>query len=73
MDSINIINAESYIIDFGNYDQRLKISIPQHTKIVFTTNSKNAQFTNAISDMDSGDGNELVKGIWWYVTMVRRY
>ncbi|MBK6390313.1 MAG: T9SS type A sorting domain-containing protein [Saprospiraceae bacterium] len=70
VDSINIINAESYIIDFGNYDQRLKISIPQHTKIVFTTNSKNAQFTNAISDMDSGDGNELVKGIWWYVTMV---
>jgi hypothetical protein len=30
----------------------------------------NAQFDNAISDMDSKDGNELVKGFWWYVTMV---
>ena len=48
----------------------MKISLPQHTRIVLTSNSKNSQFTNAISDMDSGNGNELVKGIWWYVTMV---
>ncbi|HRF42306.1 MAG TPA: hypothetical protein PK198_26125, partial [Saprospiraceae bacterium] len=38
--------------------------------MVWTTNSNNAQFTNFISDMDSGDGNEMVLGFWWYVTMV---
>ena len=70
VDSVNLANAEAYIIDFGNYDQRWKISLPQHLKIVWTTNSKNAQFNNAISDMDSGDGNELVKNIWWHVVMV---
>ena len=70
VDSQNIADAEAYVIDFGHWNQRLKISLPQHLKIVFTTNSKNAQFTNAISDMDSGDGNELVKATWWHVTMV---
>jgi hypothetical protein len=50
--------------------QRWKISLPQHLKIVWTTNSNNAQFPNFISDMDSGDGNEMVIGFWWYVTMV---
>ena len=70
VDSVKISDAEAYVIDFGHWDQRWKISLPQHLKIVWTTNSKNAQFPNAISDMDSKDGNELVKGIWWYVTMV---
>lgn len=70
VDSLNIADAEAYIIDFGHWSQRMKISLPQHLKIVFTTNSKNAQFANAISDMDAGGGNELIKGIWWYVTMV---
>ncbi len=70
VDSINIQDAESYIIDFGHWDQRLKISLPQHLKVVFTTNSKNTQFDNFISDMDSGSGNEMVKGFWWHVTMV---
>ena len=70
VDSTNLNDAEAYIIDFGHWDQRMKISLPQHRKIVFTTNSKNTQFPNAISDMDSGDGNDLTKGIWWYVTMV---
>lgn len=70
VDGQNIADAEAYVIDFGHWNQRMKISLPQHLKIVLTTNSKNAQFTNAISDMDSGDGNELVKGTWWYVTMV---
>ena len=60
----------TYVIDFGHWNQRWKISLPQHLKIVWTTNSKNAQFPNFISDMDSGDGNEMVKDFWWYVTMV---
>lgn len=63
-------DAEAYILDFGHWDQRWKISLPQHLRIVWTTNSKNAQFDNAISDMDSKDGNELVKDFWWYITMV---
>jgi len=70
VDSVNTADAEAYIMSFGHWSERWKISLPQHTKIVFTTNSMNAQFDNAISDMDSGDGNELVPGFWWYVTMV---
>jgi chitodextrinase len=70
VDSTNIQDAEAYVIDFGHWDQRFKISLPQHLKIVWTTNGNNAQFPNFISDMDSGDGNEMVKTFWWYVTMV---
>lgn len=70
VDDINLADAESYIMTFGHWSQRWKISLPQHLKPVFTTNSKNAQFANFISDMDSGDGNEVTKGFWWYVTMV---
>ena len=70
VDGQNFADAEAYVMDFGHWDQRWKISLPQHLKIVWTTNSKNSQFDNAISDMDSKDGNELVVGFWWYVTMV---
>ena len=63
-------DAESYIIDFGNWNQRWKISLPQHQKIVWTTNSKNAVSNSFVHDMDSKDGNELLLGFWWYVTMV---
>lgn len=70
VDGINPTYAESYVLDFGHWDQRWKISLPQHHRIVWTTNSKNAQFDNAIVDMDSKDGNELIEGFWWYVTMV---
>ncbi len=70
VDGTNLADAEAYVIDFGHWDQRFKISLPQHKKIVWTTNSNNAQFPNFISDMDSGDGNEMVVGFWWYVTMV---
>jgi chitodextrinase len=70
VDAVNLADAESYVIDFGHWDQRCKVSLPQHLKIVWTTNSNNVQFPNFISDMDSGDGNEMVKGFWWYVTMV---
>ncbi|GAB5552070.1 MAG: hypothetical protein Sapg2KO_16610 [Saprospiraceae bacterium] len=70
VDGQNFDDAEAYIMSFGHWDQRWKISLPQHLKVVLTTNSKNSQFDNAISDMDSGDGNELVKDFWWFVTMV---
>ncbi|MCB0570400.1 MAG: fibronectin type III domain-containing protein [Phaeodactylibacter sp.] len=70
VDGQNIMDAEAYVLDFGHWNQRWKISLPQHLKIVWTTNSNNAQFPNFISDMDSGDGNEMVIGFWWYVTMV---
>jgi hypothetical protein len=70
VDGQNVSIAESYVIDFGHWDQRWKISLPQHLKIVWTTNGNNTQFPKFISDMDSGDGNEMVKGFWWFVTMV---
>ncbi|MCB9049735.1 MAG: hypothetical protein H6556_09905 [Lewinellaceae bacterium] len=70
VDGTNPQDAEAYVLDFGHWNQRWKISLPQHLKIVWTTNSNNAQFPNFISDMDSGDGNEMVIGFWWYVTMV---
>lgn len=70
VDETNIADAEAYILDFGHWSERWKISLPQHLKIVWTTNGNNVQFPSFISDMDSGDGNELVKGFWWYVTMV---
>ncbi|MDQ3016323.1 MAG: hypothetical protein M3R25_06365, partial [Bacteroidota bacterium] len=70
VDGQNLADAESYLIDFGHWNERWKISLPQHLKPVWTTNGKNAQFDHFISDMDSGDGNELVIGFWFYVTMV---
>lgn len=69
-DDQNFADAESYILSFGGWQERWKISLPQHLKVVWTTNGKNSQFPNFISDMDSGDGNELVLGFWWHVTMV---
>ena len=70
VDGTNLAVAEAYVIDFGHWSERWKISLPQHLKIVWTTNSNNVQFPVFISDMDSGDGNEMVKTFWWYVTMV---
>jgi hypothetical protein len=70
VDDQNLAVAEAYVMDFGHWSSRWKISLPQHLKIVWTTNGNNTQFTNFISDMDSGDGNEMVKGFWWFVTMV---
>jgi chitodextrinase len=70
VDSTNIQDAEAYVMDFGHWSHRWKISLPQHLKIVWTTNGNNIQFPTFISDMDSGDGNEMVKSFWWYVTMV---
>jgi chitodextrinase len=63
-------DAEDYVLYFGNWDERWKISLPQHLKIVWTTNSNNTVSESFVHDMDSGDGNDLVQGFWWYVTMV---
>ncbi len=63
-------DPEAYVIDFGHWSERWKISLPQHLKIVWTTNSTNSVSDNFIHDMDSGDGNELIVDNWWYVTMV---
>jgi len=70
LDGQNLNDAEAYVIDFGHWNERYKISLPQHRKIVWTTNGNNAQFDHFISDMDAADGNELVQGFWFYVTMV---
>ncbi len=70
VDGQNFADPEAYVIDFGHWNERWKISLPQHLKIVWTTNGKNAISDHFIHDMDSGDGNELVIGFWWYVTMV---
>ncbi len=70
VDGQNLADAEAYVLDFGHWNERWKISLPQHLKIVWTTNGNNVQFPVFISDMDSGDGNELTVGFWWYVTMV---
>ena len=69
VDEVNPNDAEAYVLDFGHWDQRWKISLPKHTRIVFTTNSKTTQFPSLISDMDSKDGNEMVPGFWWHVIM----
>lgn len=44
VDSTNIADAEAYIMDFGHWSQRWKISLPQHLRIVWTTNGNNIQF-----------------------------
>lgn len=69
VDEINPNDAEAYVLDFGHWSERWKISLPKHTRIVFTTNSKTSQFPSLISDMDSKDGNEMVPGFWWHVIM----
>jgi hypothetical protein len=57
-------SGEAYLMSHGGWQDRWKISLPSHGKPVFTTNA------TAISDMDSGDGNELVPGVWTHVAMV---
>lgn len=70
VDGTNLNDPEAYILDFGHWSERWKISLPQHLRIVWTTNGNNLQFDHFISDMDAKDGNELIPGFWWYVTMV---
>ncbi|HJW31005.1 MAG TPA: LamG domain-containing protein, partial [Saprospiraceae bacterium] len=58
-------NGESYVASFGGWQQRWKISLPSHGKLVWTTNH-----TNGISDMDAGGGHELVPNQWAHMVFV---
>ena len=46
--------GEVYILSFGGWQERFKISLPNHGKLIWTTN-----YENGISDMDPGDANAL--------------
>ncbi|KAA3632233.1 MAG: LamG domain-containing protein, partial [Bacteroidetes bacterium] len=59
------VTGEVYPLSFGGWQDRWKISLPNHGKLIWTTNN-----TSGISDMDTGDGNELTPGIWTHVVMV---
>jgi hypothetical protein len=58
-------NGEVFLLSFGGWQERYKISLPSHGKAVFTTNA-----TSGISDMDAGGGNELVPGVWKHLVFV---
>lgn len=58
-------NGENFILSFGGWQERWKISLPSHGKPVWTTNH-----TGGISDMDAGDGNVLALNTWTHVAMV---
>nr|WP_290932078.1 LamG-like jellyroll fold domain-containing protein [Haliscomenobacter sp.] len=59
------VQGEVFLLSFGGWQERWKISMPNHGKPVWTTNH-----TNGISDMDSGDGNTLAVGVWKHVAFV---
>ncbi len=56
--------GEAYLLSFGGWQERYKISLPGHGKVIWTTNA------DGISDMDAGDGNELQEGVWTHVAVV---
>ncbi len=56
--------GEAYLISFGGYQERFKISMPNHGKPVFTTHAGGA----CCSDMDSN--TPLTMGTWTHVVMV---
>ncbi len=57
-------NGEAFLLSFGGWQERWKISLPPHGKVVWTTNE-----TSGISDMDAGGGNELPVGVWKQVVV----
>ncbi|NND31775.1 MAG: LamG domain-containing protein, partial [Saprospiraceae bacterium] len=58
--------GEVFIMSFGGWQERWKISLPGHGKPVWTTNHE-----NGISDMDSGDSTNALKiGEWAHVVTV---
>lgn len=59
------VSGEAYPLTFGGWQERWKISLPPHGKLVWTTNN-----SSGISDMDAGGGNELVAGVWKHVVFV---
>ncbi|HNL40025.1 MAG TPA: LamG domain-containing protein, partial [Saprospiraceae bacterium] len=58
-------NGEAFLLSLGGWQERWKISLPSHGKVVWTTNN-----TSGISDMDAGDGHELQVGKWTHVVAV---
>ncbi|MBK8426787.1 MAG: LamG domain-containing protein [Lewinellaceae bacterium] len=56
--------SEVYLLSNGGYQERWKISMPDHGKPVFTTHSNGA----CCSDLDSG--TPLTIGTWTHVVMV---
>src|SRR5688572_3719535 len=56
--------GEDYLVSFGGWQERYKVSLPASEKIVWTTNA------DIISDMDSGDGNVLTLDQWDHVVVV---
>ncbi len=57
--------GEAYIASFGGWQERWKISLPSHGKMVWTTHA-----TSCCSDLDAGGGNELVPGTWTHAVFV---
>ena len=57
--------AEAYLLSFGGWQERWKVSLPNHGKLVWTTNN-----SSGISDMDAGGGNELPVGVWKHLVFV---
>ena len=57
-------NGEAFLLSYGGWQERWKISLPSHGKPVFTTHAGGA----CCSDMDSG--TPLTIGTWTHVTMV---
>ncbi len=55
---------EAYLLSFGGYQERWKISVPNHGKPVFTTHNNGS----CCSDLDSG--TPLTIGTWTHVVMV---
>ncbi|MGB4847413.1 MAG: LamG domain-containing protein, partial [Saprospiraceae bacterium] len=61
------VSDEVYLLSFGGWQERWKISLPSHGKVVWTTNHTG---TPAITDMDAGGGNELVPHTWTHIVCV---
>ena len=59
------VTGEAYLLSYGGWQERLKISVPSHGKVVFSTNNVGT----GNSDMDAGDGNALPIGVWKHVVM----
>ncbi len=58
-------SGEAYLLSFGGWQERWKISLPSHGKAVWTTHA-----TSCCSDLDAGDANALVPGTWTHMVMV---
>src|SRR5688500_15436278 len=57
-------SGEDYLVSFGGWQERYKVSLPGAGKPVWTTNA------TGISDMDAGDGNVLTLEKWDHLVFV---